>query len=142
MCDLEDDIYAKVSELSELGNSHMDSRMYELAFDDFQKALELLPQPKETWDAYTWLKAGTADALFFLKDYELATAELFDAMNGPDGAFNPFVLLRLGQVLYEQNKPNAIEYLCRAYMMEGEKIFADEDGKYIALVKSHLDVDS
>lgn len=138
MCDLDDDIYAKVLELGELGNSYMDSGIYVPALHSFQEALGLLPQPKTTWEAYTWLKAGAADALFFLKDYERATAELFDARNGPDGVQNPFILLRLGQVLFEQNKPDAIDYLTRAFMLEGEGIFGDEDDKYLALVKAKL----
>jgi tetratricopeptide (TPR) repeat protein len=140
MPELDDDVYAKILELSELANSRMDDGGYIAALRYFQEALGLLPQPQHVWDAYTWLKAGVADALFSLEDYESSAAELFDAMNGPDGAFNPFILLWLGQSLHEQNRPNAIDYLCKAYILEGGKIFSEEDGKYLALVKANLGI--
>lgn len=39
-------------------------------------------------------------------------------MNGPDGQFNPFILLRLGQVLFELgDMRSAQEYLARAHML-------------------------
>ncbi|WP_024657672.1 tetratricopeptide repeat protein [Pseudomonas syringae USA007] len=138
MLNLDDELYEKISEMSDLGNSFMDDGEYPRALKIFEEALDLLPAPRNTWEAYTWLKAGIADALFSVKDYERATEELYDAMNGPDGASNPFILLRLGQSLYEQSKPEGIDFLCKAYMLEGEEIFSEEDGKYLALVKDRL----
>ncbi|ARD09823.1 MULTISPECIES: tetratricopeptide repeat protein [Gammaproteobacteria] len=138
MLELDDELYEKISEMSDIGNSLMDDGEYPRALNIFEKALSLLPSPRSTWEAYTWLKAGTADALFNMKDYERAIEELYDGMNGPDGASNPFIMLRLGQSLYELSKPEGIDFLCKAYMVEGEEIFSEEDEKYLKLVKNHL----
>lgn len=138
MLDLDDELYEKISEMSELGNSFMDDGEYPSALNIFEEALSLLPAPCNTWEAYTWLKAGIADALFCMKDYEHAIEALHDAMNGPEGAFNPFIMMRLGQSLHEQGKPEGVDYLCKAYMLEGEEIFSEEDGKYLNLVKHSL----
>lgn len=59
-------------------------------------------------------------------------------MNGVDGSCNGFVLLRLGQCLYERAESNALNYLCKAYFLEGDDIFRSEDSKYIDAVKLAL----
>ncbi len=140
MLELDDELYEKISEMSELGNSFMDDGEYPSALNIFEEALSLLPAPCDTWEAYTWLKAGIADALFGMKDYEHAIEALHDAMNGPEGAFNPFIMMRLGQSLHEQGKPEGVDYLCKAYLLEGEEIFSEEDEKYLNLVMHSLAV--
>ncbi len=63
------------------------------------------------------------------------------------GYGNPFVMLRLGECCLEiGDEKNALEYLLRAYMMEGEDIFEpDDDGeddgaKYFDFLRSHIDL--
>ena len=63
-----------------------------------------------------------------------------------DGYGNPFIMLRLGECCLEiGDEKNAVEYLLRAYMMEGKEIFEpDEDGeddgqKYFDFLKTHVD---
>jgi len=118
----------------------MEQKEYQRAIDTFEAAFKKLPAPVEKWDAFLWLKASIGDARFFMKDYEEAAEIFFDAMNGPDGAHNPFILLRLGQCLYEQGSERAIDYMCKAYFLEGEEIFSDEDEKYFNAVKGALSV--
>ena len=38
-------------------------------------------------------------------------------------------------------KDAASQYLARAYMLEGEELFKDEDSKYLVLLKSKLLID-
>lgn len=52
---------------------------------------------------------------------------------------NPFVLMRLGQSAYELNKDNSKEYLLKAYMLEGEAIFEDQDNKYLESIRNLID---
>ncbi|MDO5679526.1 MAG: hypothetical protein Q4G54_04290, partial [Pelistega sp.] len=135
--ELDDDIYLKIVELSEDGNDFMDNQDYTSAAQAFAEGLMLLPEPKTKWEAYTWLKAGTCDAYFFLNDFQKAQEEAFDAMNGPEGAYNPFILMRLGQCFYELNgsdNEKAIDYLMKSYLLEGEEMFADEDPKYLKAI--------
>ena len=62
------------------------------------------------------------------------------------GYGNPFIMLRLGECCLEiGDEKNAIEYLLRAYMMEGKEIFEpDENGeddgqKYFDFLRTHVE---
>jgi hypothetical protein len=50
---------------------------------------------------------------------------------------NPFLRLRLGRCLFELgNRQEAAHWLAGVYLLEGRKLFADEDPKYLEFVKS------
>ncbi len=63
-----------------------------------------------------------------------------------EGYGNPFIMLRLGECCLEiGDEKNALEYMLRAYMFEGEKIFAPDDGeddgaKYFEFLRTHIDL--
>ncbi|MFJ4111526.1 hypothetical protein [Pseudomonas sp. NPDC089758] len=138
MQELSDQLYDEITLKSEQGNTLMDRNNYAAAAQMFTAALRKLPEPIDQWEAYVWLKASIGDAYFFMGDYHRATCEFFDAMNGPNGPQNCFVIFRLGQCLYEQAAPDAVDYLCKAYLLEGESIFRRDDEKYLIAVKSAL----
>ena len=78
-----------------------------------------------------WFLAAIGDVYFQQGEFALAH-ECFDKARGNltgEGYGNPFVMLRLGECCLEiGDERNALEYLLRAYMFEGEDIFApDED---------------
>ena len=53
-------------------------------------------------------------------------------MTCPGGLGNPFLHLRLGQVLLDQGHDDlAADELMRAYMGAGAEIFESEDGRYL-----------
>ncbi|MCB1326642.1 MAG: hypothetical protein H7A21_04225 [Spirochaetales bacterium] len=107
-----------------------------LAF--FDRALRLVPEPKDHWEASTWIFAARGDAHFLQGNHGEAAISLRAAMKCPGGPGNPFVSLRLGQSLLETGEAaEAQEYLLRAFMAEGESIFADADPKYIGAIR-HL----
>lgn len=139
---LDDVLYSKISTLTELANDSLNNNDRRSAIDRLLEALRLLPEPKNEWEAYTWIKGSLGDAFFSSQDYANAKESFFDALNGPDGWTNPFILLRLGESLYEMGDEDAAsEYLARAYMLEGEELFRDEDSKYFVLLKSKLLID-
>jgi hypothetical protein len=66
---------------------------------------------------------------------------LHDAFNCAGGTDNPFVSLRLGQAYFELNViDKAEEYLMRAYMLDGKKIFRGEPKKYVNHLKKTFDI--
>ena len=140
LTELSDEIYEKIEEYSEQGNDYCDNEEWEKAIICFNKALGLLPDPKEEWEAATWIYAALGDMFYFLEKYEEALDNLNYAMMCPNGMANPFILLRLGEAYYElDKKEQAKKYLLEAYMMEGTEIFEDEDEKYFDLVRELLD---
>lgn len=87
--------------------------------------------------------------VYFNKGMYPQAHECFDKARGNlsgDGYGNPFIMLRLGECCLEiGDEKNAVEYLLRAYMMEGKEIFEpDENGeddgqKYFDFLRTHVE---
>jgi tetratricopeptide (TPR) repeat protein len=136
---LSDKIYARLEELSEAGNDLLDDKNPADAIRKWQSALELLPEPKQDWEAATWLHASIGDAEYQLGNFDAARHSFFDALNAVDGNGNPFVYFRLGQCQVKLGQADdAIDNFLKAYMLDGENIFrSDPHGvACLALLKS------
>lgn len=133
----EDDILHRVETLSERGNVLLeDEGDWRGAAEVWTAALDLLPEPKSQWEAALWLYASLGDAYRVGGQLDEAKDALFTALNCPDGHMNVFVLLRLGQTLFDLgDKPRAKEYLLRAYMLDGEDPFEEDGALYLAFLR-------
>ncbi len=133
--DLDDALSLKLNNLSEMGNLLMDNGSYDNAINSFSDALALLPLPTQQWEAGTWLYTAIGEAYYFKHDYENAKNNLYDALNCADSTDSAFTYLRLEQSLYELGDlACAKENLLKAYMLEGNEIFDDEEEKYFNLL--------
>jgi tetratricopeptide (TPR) repeat protein len=136
---LDDALYDRIKELSERGNQLRDAGKFLEAVAAFTEALELLPPPREQWEAATWLLGSLGEAHFQNQDYAQARDAFLDSFNCPDGIDNPFLQLRLGESLLELgDRERAKEHLLRAYMSEGKAIFQDEPPHYLAFLKEQV----
>ncbi len=134
--ELPDALYEQITYLSERGSVLMDSGEPAKAADMFEKAFDLLPEPKTEWEAATWINASHGDALFAQQKYREALQYFLDALNCPDGVSNPFIQIRLGECFYELgNRERAEDHLMRAYMLEGDRIFHNEPRKYFLAIR-------
>lgn len=134
---LPSDIDQEIEKLSSEGDALADEEKYREANEKFIKALEMLPEPLEQWEASTWLLTAIGDMHFLQENYEHAKLALSDAMHCPEAIGNPFIHLRLGQSQYELgNQTRAADELTRAYMSEGKEIFMDDDPKYFEFLKT------
>ncbi len=132
-------IHAQVKRLSAQGDDLAKRRKYREAIATYWKAWDLLPEPKEKWNAALWLLAAIGDANFLGKDYVACRDNLGSAMHLPGAIGNPFLHLRLGQCQYELgNMERAADELARAYLPEGKAIFGTDDPKYMTFIKSKL----
>lgn len=110
------------------------------ALIEYAKAWKLLPEPKDAWEASTWVLAAIADSCFFLGDFTEARKALEAAMHAPGGLGNPFMHLRLGQCKFELGEEaGAADELTRAYMGAGKDIFELEDPKYFSFLKTRIE---
>lgn len=129
--ELKDEVYDKIVMLSNEGDDLFANGQHKEAVKKYHMALDLIPNPKSNWEATTWLYAAIGDVAFDEGDWQGAKQNFTNAMNAPEGHVNPFILLRLGQCWYELGElDRASEYLLRAYLLEGDVIFEDEDDKY------------
>ncbi|WP_040006252.1 tetratricopeptide repeat protein [Fibrisoma limi] len=133
--ELKDEIYEQIKSLSEKGESYYEDEKYDDAIEKYLQALSLVPDPKEDWEASTWLYAALGDALMSMNKYLDALSAFRSAEKCPDGLGNPYITLMIGECYFElENIELAREYLLKAYALEGEEIFDDEEEKYFQLI--------
>jgi len=141
--ELSQEILDQIAELSESGNEYMDEDDFDAAVSMWEEALELIPEPQNTYAESVWLNASIGDAWFLQDDYESALAYfLLAKSNIEENAYqNPFIMLRLGQCYLEAGDTDqAKEFLLRAYMLDGESVFEGEDDKYLTFLKTYVDL--
>jgi len=126
-----------IDEIAEEGNALCDQGKYEEAIEVYKQGFTLLPEPLNAQSEAAWFQISIGDTYFLMKQFDKAYNYLFEAVSNLSGEYvdNPFVLMRLGQSAYELNKDNSREYLLKAYMLEGEDIFEDQDEKYLESIK-------
>ena len=139
MRELPTDLHEKIKALAAAGDALAERGQHEQAIAQYNKAWSLIPEPKNQWEASTWLLAAIGDACF-LSGYFKSGSEAFQyAIHCPGGLGNPFVHLRLGQCELESGQENeAAEHLARAYMLEGKEIFENEPPKYFEYLKTRI----
>jgi len=139
--ELSDKDYDRIEKLSEQGNNLVDEDDFEGAINKFRQALDIVPSPKENFEASLWLYSSIGDMYLFTEEYEEAKNNYFNALNCPDGQESRFVHLRLGETLYELGElEKALDHLLRAYISEGPEIFAEEEEKYFEFLKSRVEL--
>ncbi len=141
--ELSDEIYNKITALSEEGDVYAGKEQFGSAISVYQQALDLLPSPKTNWEAATWLYVALADAYFNKQEFNQAMDAYQKALMCPDGTMNPYVWFSIGLVYFEwDNMPQAKEQFMRAYMLDGKDIFEDQDPAYFALIKEEAEKES
>lgn len=138
--ELSDADYDKIEQLSEEGNQFYEQQKLQQALRKYEAALSIVPDPKVDWEASTWLYTSIADVNFSKGDLEQAKENYYNALNCPDGISNGYIQLSMGQTLYELEEfDKSKEFLLRAYMIEGEDIFEDEEPKYLKSISDMID---
>lgn len=139
--ELDEATYKRITDLSESGNQYMDSGEWDKAIDQFDQALQLVPEPKAIWEASEWLYASIGDAYFNKAQFEESRDAFLDAINCSDGDVNPFISLRLGESYFELGVLDlAKEHLLRAFATEGREIFSEEPPKYLDFLEESIDL--
>lgn len=130
--ELDPHLHTRINRFCEIGDTLAEDGKYSDAVAAYQYAWNLLPDPKEDWEAATWILVAIGDAHFLNSNYPAALTALEQAMRCPEAIGNPFIHLRLGQTQFELgNKDRAADELMRAYMGAGAEIFAEEALKYL-----------
>jgi tetratricopeptide (TPR) repeat protein len=128
---LDDSVYQAIEQHCTEGDRLTEAGDFDPALAEYHKAWALLPDPQRAWEAATWIQIAIADACFFAARFQEAEHALAYAQTCPGGLGNPYIDLRLGQVLFELNEMDAAcECLRRAYEAGGEELFEDEEDKY------------
>lgn len=139
--DLEKEAHDKIVVLSKKGDELFDTGKYGEAIKEYQEGITLLPLPKNKWEAALWLYSAIGDAYFMQKNYEKSLDNFFETHNSYQSQSNPFLNLRIGQCYYEiGNMDKAGDFLLKAYMFEGKKIFKGENKKYFNYINKEFNL--
>lgn len=134
-CFLPHEVGDQLDALAQKGDAAFDRGAYRNAIKTYRKGLDLLPEPQNQWEATLWFTAAIADAYWFLENYQDALMYLEESLQVEGGHANPFIRLRLGQVLFELGQEEkAREELLRGFKLGGQELFEDEDEKYWNLI--------
>ena len=100
---------------------------YKDAFSCFKNALGEVPGNASDHYEATRAVTAIADCYYFLGQYENAEKPLRDVLLLPDGAANPYIRLRRGQVFHHLGDAAAAakEWTC-AYLNGGDEVFEGE----------------
>lgn len=127
---------AEVERLAESGNGSYDDDHLDEALIVWNRALNIIPDPKTDFEEALWLYTSIADVEFELERYEDSFSTFQAAYKSPGGVENPFICLRLGQLYLKLNDAaRATEFLLRAYMLDGEDVFEDEPPELLELLR-------
>jgi tetratricopeptide (TPR) repeat protein len=134
---IDEQTHNEIQRLCALGDSLAKLDQHREALTQYNKAWELIPSPRNNWEASIWVLAAIADSSFYLGHFAPAQQALDYAMTCPGGLGNPFLHLRRGQVLFEFGEmDSSAEELMRAYMGGGSENFATEAPKYLLHLKT------
>lgn len=76
---------------------------------------------------------------FSNKNFDRALQLINNCLNFDKGLNDPWLYLRKGQCLFELNDfEKSADAMTRAYMMDGENVFRNEDGKYLEFLKTKI----
>nr|WP_233175731.1 tetratricopeptide repeat protein [Dyella sp. ASV24] len=139
MAELPAELYDEVVTLSSEGDMLAGLGEFTNAIGIYNEAWKLIPEPKASWEASTWLLVAIGDACFLSGKFKSGRDATGFALQCPGGFGNPFIHLRLGQCELELgNVDAAAEHLTRAYALEGKGIFDRDDAKYFDFLKSKI----
>ena len=135
----QDQLTATVKELCAQGYSAYDAKDYDQALRLFYQAWLSLPKPQTDYPQAGWVLAAIGDCYFKMGKLEQAQEALESCCHCPGMADNPFVQMRLGQVLLDsQHLTQARKHLNKAYHLGGEVLFATEQDYYLDSIRDLL----
>jgi len=139
--ELDESTHREITRLCEIADDLAERGRYEDALTEYNKAWQLIPDPKNEWETATWVLAAIADSCFLAGKHKSARQALEYAMTCPGGVGNPFLHLRFGQILFEAGELEvAADELMRAYMGAGKEIFEKDSPKYFAFLQTRAKI--
>ena len=136
---LNEETHVQIKKLCAKGDALVEQKDFESALTCYRDALNLVPIPREPWEATTWILAAIGDLHFAAGEMEKALNALEDAVRCVGGLGNPFIHLRLGECCFELGETDrAADELTRAYMGAGREIFEQENPKYFEFLATRI----
>jgi tetratricopeptide (TPR) repeat protein len=132
---LPDDLYNSLLDLCKEGDRLLSQRNFDGTVIFYKKALRLIPDPAERWNATAWLYVTLAESFFLNSQFEEAEMMFSKVCAAePSGKTSPLVHLRLAQSLYKLGKTSDAERELR-YALTPYDISEMDDPVYRDLIR-------
>lgn len=129
----------QIRALCQQGYDLYDKNDYKVAIRHFFEAWNLLPKPQTQWTEAGWVLTALGDGYFKALNYKSGAEALKSALHCPGTANNPFIHLRLGQCLFEQQLfEQAKQQLSLAHQLGGDKLLSSEHPRYLELLNNSM----
>lgn len=133
---LDDATQTQIKKLCASGYSLYDLGDFKTALRTFYQAWVLLPKPQTDFEQSGWVLSSIGDTYFKLEQYQQSQEAIESALHCAKHSNNPFLLLRQGQCLLNQEKlPAARKSLFKAYQIGGLPLFEKEPEIYLSSIK-------
>ena len=149
---LPQEILDQVFDLFDEGGNYQMGHKNVKAAKTFEKAYELLPEPKDQWTVTTSILANIAENYYLKarfdskeeqdrqKYFQLSLDVQEELMKNPKYLNYPSQYMRIGEIEYLLgNIELSKEALIRAYMLGGREIFRDFDAIYYDLIRKDVE---
>ena len=137
---LDPEVTRSIRAICEHADMLVKMKEYSFAISKYFEALSLIPDPKREYKAATWIYTSIGETYWKLRDYHNAGAQFFNALTSVGGDQSARLNLRVGECLYEcGDDTHYPEYLCKAYMLDGEHAFEEEDPKYFEAIRYEVE---
>lgn len=116
----------RLYELADEGHKLTLNEQYMDAIHIWNRAIEMIPEPKQHYSETANFYAGIAYNYQIMCMYPQALnfMERVFSVLGEDANKNPFTMLNMGEIYYELGEMElSVKYLNKAYTLEGEEIF-------------------
>lgn len=135
---LPEELYEQIVSLCKQGDAEEE---VEKALELYNRAFDLLPEPKEKWPITNNIYAGMGDLYQKKGEYKEAFQYYLDAYEN-EGFMAPYILINLGVCYYEfGDLERAKDYFIQTYMLAGEEIFHYLDYKYFAVIQEMVGIE-
>lgn len=124
--------------LTDAAEREINKRKYAAAIKQYEKALALVPEPRNTSPEALSLLINIAEAYYLQQKYTEALPYLLESQSFEGGKDMLTTNLRLGQIYYETGElDKARKELQYVYERQGERFFnAEGDNKYLEFLKA------
>ncbi len=137
---LDSEVKRSIRAICEHADMLVKMKEYSFAISKYFEALSIIPDPKREYPEATWIYTSIGETYWKLRKYHDAGASFLNALTSVGGDQSTRLTLRVGECLLEcGDTKHFSEYLCKAYMLEGEKAFAGEDPKYFEAIRYEVE---
>jgi len=137
---LDPELFQQIRSLCEHAGNLVQMGEDEFAISKYYEALILVPDPKSDHSISTFIYTALGEEYFSMKDYAEAGKCFMKAYKCPGGENIGQINFRIGQCLEEcGERKMAQDFLCQAYLLDGDSLFAKANPKYYKIIRSEVE---